>query len=144
MFSAREGIREKLAQQTKSLILSALLTAEENWAGDASARHLRNALLNWGTSIQDETAIDLAQKQARHENMSLSQGALSASIACLILCVMMPCKPFMINGTMTALLWKNGLPYKPHRQKWNDHAHLETLMAHPLLIPTTRINYGLS
>ena len=135
VFSAREGIREKLAQQTKSLILSALLTAEENGAGDASARHLRNAMLNWGTSIQDETAIDLAQKQARHENMSLSQGALSALNRLAHPARDKAMQAFHDKWQNDSLVMEKWFALQASSPKMGTIAHLETLMAHPAFDP---------
>ena len=131
VFAAREVVREKLATYLKSQILTALSADEAQWSQDASSRHLRCALLNWGTAMHDETAIQLAQQQASHDNMSLSQGALSALNRLDHLARDEAMQAFHDKWQNDSLVMEKWFALNASSPKTGNIAHIETLMRHP-------------
>ena len=78
-FQARDALRRHLAKRMDTRLQAMLAQApSDERASTAAGRALQNALLDWAVASGDAAAKDIAQTQASHANMSLSQGALAA------------------------------------------------------------------
>ncbi|MGC6516735.1 MAG: aminopeptidase N [Candidatus Puniceispirillaceae bacterium] len=78
VFNARDEVRQILATHLLAEIMDLLSDDQDSRCHNMPARHLQNALLQWAVAAGDEQAKDMALKQASHQNMSLSIGALTA------------------------------------------------------------------
>ena len=78
VFNARRVVCQKLALPMLDKVLAMLSDDKLELTREASGRHLRNALLSWAMEAGSQEAKAIALQQSQDENMSLSQGALSA------------------------------------------------------------------